>query len=56
MSRSTTSSRAQALASKYSAQGPGWFWWTFQRACLPDGVPIGPFESGYLAYRDFYAL
>jgi len=31
----------------------GWFWWTCQCGCLPEGPPTGPFPNSYLAYRDF---
>jgi hypothetical protein len=41
------------LARSFGASGPGWYWWTWQRGCLPDNVPAGPFGSSHLAYRDF---
>ncbi len=25
--------------------GPGWYWWTCQPGCLPDGPACGPFAS-----------
>ena len=31
---------------------PGWFWWTCQSGCLPEGEPSGPFATSYAAYRD----
>ena len=31
---------------------PGWFWWTCECGCLPDGPPTGPFGTSYAAYRD----
>jgi hypothetical protein len=43
----------RVLAHSFGARGTGWFWWTWQRSCLPDDVPIGPFGSSYLAYRDW---
>ena len=30
----------------------GWFWWTCQCGCLPEGPPTGPFATSYAAYRD----
>lgn len=24
---------------------PGWYWWPCFPGCLPDGEPIGPFDS-----------
>lgn len=24
---------------------PGWYWWACFPGCLPDGEPMGPFES-----------
>ena len=42
----------QVLAQSFGAGGPGWFWWSCQRGCLPDDVPTGPFANSYLAYRD----
>jgi hypothetical protein len=30
----------------------GWFWWSCQCGYLPDGPPVGPFATSYLAYRD----
>jgi len=41
----------RALARSFGASGPGWFWWTWQRGCLPD-APTGPFGTSYGAYRD----
>jgi hypothetical protein len=43
------------LAHSFGARGPGWFWWTCRRDCLPDDVPTGPFANSYLAYRDMVA-
>jgi hypothetical protein len=31
----------------------GWFWWTCQSGCLPEGEPSGPFATSYAAYRNF---
>jgi len=41
------------LAHSFGARGPGWFWWTSQRSCLPECMATGPFANSYLAYRDF---
>jgi hypothetical protein len=32
--------------------GAGWFFWSWQPGCLPDGPPTGPFGTSYRAYRD----
>lgn len=24
---------------------PGWYWWACYPGCLPDGDPMGPFET-----------
>lgn len=24
---------------------PGWYWWSCFPGCLPDGDPVGPFET-----------
>jgi hypothetical protein len=42
----------RVLARSSGACGPGWFWWTTQRGCLPHGLPTGPFGTSYRAYRD----
>jgi hypothetical protein len=31
--------------------GSGWFWWSRRRGFSPDGPAIGPFATGYAAYR-----
>ena len=31
---------------------PGWFWWACFPGCLPDGEPIGPFDSEEDALAD----
>ena len=43
----------RALATSFGTCGAGWFWWSCQPACLPDGPPIGPFATSYAAYRNF---
>lgn len=30
----------------------GWFWWSCFPGCLPDGEPIGPFETHAAALAD----
>jgi len=30
----------------------GWYWWACFPGCLPDGEPIGPFETSYEAWKD----
>jgi hypothetical protein len=42
----------RVLAQSFGASGPGWFWWTYGRGCLPQCMPIGPFANSYIAYRD----
>lgn len=32
--------------------GPGWYWWPCFPGCLPDGDPVGPFNSSSAAYAD----
>ena len=31
--------------------GAGWFWWPRRRGCSPNSPAIGPFATGYAAYR-----
>lgn len=31
---------------------PGWYWWPCFPGCLPDGDPIGPFETEEEAIED----
>ena len=31
---------------------PGWYWWSCQPGCLPDGDAMGPFSSEGDAARD----
>jgi hypothetical protein len=31
---------------------PGYYWWACSPGCLPDGEPIGPFETSAEAYHD----
>jgi hypothetical protein len=40
-----------ALAKSFGC-GPGWFWWTCQPGCLPNGLPTSPFATSYGAFRD----
>ena len=30
----------------------GWYWWSCQPGCLPDGEPSGPFETEQDAIKD----
>lgn len=30
----------------------GWYWWSCFPGCLPDGAPIGPFETESAALSD----
>ena len=32
--------------------GEGWFYWSCQPGCLPEGDPIGPFANQSEAYLD----
>ena len=31
---------------------PGWYWWPCFPGCLPDGDPVGPFETMDEALED----
>lgn len=31
---------------------PGWYWWACFPGCLPDGDPVGPFETEEDACED----
>ncbi len=31
---------------------PGWYWWACFPGCLPDGDPVGPFDTPEEAYAD----
>lgn len=31
---------------------PGWYWWACFPGCLPDGDPMGPFETEAEALAD----
>lgn len=33
---------------------PGWYWWSCQPGCLPDGEPSGPFMTSLEAHDDAY--
>ena len=32
-------------ADEYTITQPGWYWWSCFPGCLPDGDPMGPFET-----------
>lgn len=32
--------------------GSGWYWWSCFPGCLPDGDPVGPFETEAEALAD----
>ena len=34
-----------AHADEYTITQPGWYWWSCFPGCLPDGDPMGPFET-----------
>jgi hypothetical protein len=40
------------LAQSFDARDAGWFWWSCQRGCLPDGLPTAPFATSYSAYQN----
>ena len=42
----------RALAASFSTHA-GWFWWECQPGLLPGGLPSGPFDTSYAAYRNF---
>jgi hypothetical protein len=44
---------ADRVLAKSFGRGPGWYCWSCQRGCLPDGSPTGPFGTSYTAYRNF---
>ncbi len=35
-----------------SPEQPGWYWWACFPGCLPDGDPIGPFDTEAEALAD----
>ena len=43
----------RVLAESFGARCAGWFWWSCQSGSLPCDLPTGPFNSSYLAYRNF---
>jgi hypothetical protein len=43
---------ADRVLAESFGRGTGWFWWTCQPGCLPDGPPTGPFATSYGALRD----
>lgn len=40
------------LAELSGMRGAGWFWTLGRPGLLRGGAPMGPFTSGYAAYRD----
>lgn len=34
----------------------GWYWWSCFPGCLPDGDPLGPFNTSTLAWKDARGL
>lgn len=42
---------ADDVLAKSFGTSPGWFWWTCECGCLPEGPPTGPFGTSYTAYR-----
>jgi hypothetical protein len=32
--------------------GPGWYWWTCFGGCLPEGDPIGPYDTAQACADD----
>jgi hypothetical protein len=32
--------------------GPGWYWWSCLPGCIPDGEPMGPFDTEEEALED----
>ena len=39
-------------ADEYTITAPGWYWWPCFPGCLPDGDPMGPFETENEAITD----
>ena len=39
-------------ADEYTITQPGWYWWSCFPGCLPDGDPMGPFETENEAIAD----
>lgn len=37
-----------------SGYRPGWYWWSCQPGCLPDGEASGPFDTSEAAYDDAF--
>jgi hypothetical protein len=36
----------------FSDAVPGWYWWSCFPGCLPDGDPVGPFDTEEEALQD----
>lgn len=43
---------ATGFAYDYYSGGPGWYWQACFPGCLPDGDPIGPFDTEEKAIAD----
>ena len=41
-----------SLAEGWIGYEAGWYWWSCFPGCLPEGDPIGPFESAEDAIAD----
>ena len=41
-----------AVGDEMIFHGDGWYWWACMSGCLPDGDPIGPFNTEQLAIDD----
>ena len=39
-------------ADEYTLTEAGWYWWSCFPGCLPDGEPVGPFETEAEALTD----
>lgn len=44
--------RADVEAQDSPFPEPGWYWWACFPGCLPDGDPIGPFDTEAEALAD----
>jgi len=52
VSRREMSERQDATGDDPPITGPGWYYWACFPGCLPDGDPVGPFETEAAALAD----
>jgi hypothetical protein len=44
--------RVRANDPEFPDTEPGWYWWACFPGCIPDGDPMGPFDSEAEALAD----